>query len=192
MRAFLLSLVTGILITTSICAVDSVHVDRRGRLVIETTDRHSSENGVYNVNFPITVVSAPNNTAYSTATITKDYIYLSGISGQTLNGEIVPFNPITNGSEQINQAYLNVINILNYLELPLQNVVNFEIDIVAADATAFFAARNIANFVTNTFWPLDAPSRTIRGVSFLPSGFFSLTTVIKNTRPIKVRVIKNS
>lgn len=156
-------------------------------LLIRCDGNGCKKKEVFYVNFPADVVSPPNNGAYSGASITKDFIFLSGVTGQYTNGDPAPLGP--NGITQITQAYTNLVNILNYLQIPVTDVVKLDVLIEAQDQYTFQTYRSTANQVQSTIWQVQPP-RTITGVNTLNLGVLEVTATVKNTK--KTKVVQNN
>jgi len=148
------------------------------------TQKNNCLNLVYYVNVPPTVVSPPNNGAYSHAAITKEFIYFSGVTGQDLNGNPVPLGP--DGITQITQAYANLQAILNYFKIPVTNVTKLDVAIDAEDDATFQTYRSTTNTVQAAIWDVQPP-RTIMGVNVLNLGILEVTFTARN--PYKLKVI---
>jgi len=172
-------------------ASDFAYVNCKGEIIIETQVQneyelhHYKAKPVYYVDIPADVVSPPNNGAYSTAAITKDFIWFSGVTGQDLNGNPVPIGP--NEITQITQAYDNMQAILNYFQIPVTNVLKLDVDIAAPDEATFLTYRSTTNTVQSQIWTTSGqPPSTIKGVSFLNLGILEVTFTARNTRKVIV------
>jgi enamine deaminase RidA (YjgF/YER057c/UK114 family) len=177
----------------SFAMADTAFVNNKGELVIETNTytKHELKNGrfkklVYYVDVPPTVASPPNNGAYSSAAITKDFIFFSGVTGQDLNGDPVPLGP--NGITQITQAYANMQAILKYFKLPVTQVTKLDVSVEAQDRDTFLTYRSTANVVQSAIWKKQPP-RTIQAVNFLNLGVLEVTFTARNPYPLKVRSV---
>lgn len=177
----ILALVAVCLVSASAFAIDTV--ESHGDKLIIHCDSSCKGQEVFYVNFPPTVVSPPNNLAYSHAAITKDFIWLSGVTGQDLNGDPVPLGP--NGITQITQAYANLVNELNYLGISVNDVVKLDVSIQSATENDFLTYRSTANQVQSGIWTVQPP-RTIMGVSYLNLGVLEVTATVKNTKKLIV------
>lgn len=139
---------------------------------------------VYYVNVPPSVVSPPNNNAYSSAAISEDYIDFSGVTGQDLQGNPVPLGP--NGITQITQAYSNMQAILNYFKIPVTNVTKLDVAVQAEVQNDFLTYRSTCNQVQATIWPTLQPPRTIMAVNWLNLGVVEVTFRARNPYKLKV------
>lgn len=192
MKCKMATLLTGLFAFSSMSAavnVDTVESDGK-KITIRCSGQSCTKKDTYYVNFPDTVVSPPNNDAYTHAAINVDnnYIYLSGVTGQDLNGDPVP--PVgTDYQAQITQAYQNLVNELNYLQIPLSDVVKLDV-LIEGGHGDFETRRFNANVAENLFWGPNSPKppRTITGVSALNLGVLEVSAIVAN--PYKVEVKK--
>ncbi len=177
-----LALFLACLFVSTLSAIDTVEPD--GDKLIIHCDGPCRDQEVFYVNFPPYVVSPPNNLAYSHAAITKEFIWLAGVTGQDLNGDPVPLGP--DGITQITQAYQNLVNELNYLGISVDDVVKLDVLIETVTRDDFLTYRSTANVVQSNIWDVQPP-RTISGTNYLNLGVLEVSAVVKNTKKLVVR-----
>jgi len=179
MKLKLCAMFMGLLTLSSLSAainVDTVESDGK-KLTIRCSGSQCTKKPVFYVNFPNTVISPPNNDAYTHAAISVDgeFIYLSGVTGQDLNGDPIP--PVGDDFQnQITQAYQNLVNELSYLQIPLTNVVKLDV-LIEGGHGDFETRRFNANVAENLFWGENNPKppRTITGVQALNLGVLEVS-----------------
>lgn len=191
MKLFL-ALMTAAFGFTSLQASDAIKFNN-GKLVVTTSG--STNKPVYYVDFPASVVSPPNNNAYSggSVIIKDNLIYLSGVTGQDINGNPIPPTgdfPFFDWQDQITQAYQNLVNILNYLHIPVEDVIKLDVLIEGShDGAVFEVRRYQCNVAENQFWGASNPKppRTITGVSALNLGVVEVSAIVYNPYDVVVK-----